>query len=273
MAASGLLMDAIHREGRAALVTLANVRGSTPREAGAWMVVRPSGGFHGTIGGGALEWEILGRARDALDAGAPASRVFTRSLGPDLGQCCGGRVDGTIEVFDASSLPGLRVRRDAEAAHEIESAAQVLLFGAGHVGRALVMALAPLPFRTRWIDARPDSFPAHIPANATVVATTSAAAEIAAAPPGAMVLIMTHSHALDLDITAAALSENRFDYVGLIGSATKRARFEARLRSLAIPDADIAKLLCPIGIDGVRGKLPAVIAASVAAQLLALKYR
>ena len=269
MPAFAHLIDAIEREGAAALVTLTRTRGSTPREAGAWMVVRPSGGFHGTIGGGALEWEILRRAREALSRGAPGAQAFSRALGPDLGQCCGGHVEGVIEVFNVASLPEPRARR---AETDPESATPVLLFGAGHVGRAIVLALAPLPFRTRWIDTRSDAFPARLPANAVAVVSASLAAEIAAAPSGAAILIMTHSHALDLDITAAALGERRFGFVGLIGSATKRARFESRLRALSIADEDIGKLVCPIGLESIRGKAPAVIAASVAAQLLALKH-
>lgn len=269
MPAIAHLLDAIDKEGRAALVRLTRAQGSTPREAGAWMVVRPSGGFHGTIGGGALEWEVTRQGLEALLNGGGQSQTFTHSLGPDLGQCCGGRVSGTIEVFDAS-------RRDQLSALQVQDAddmpGQVLLFGAGHVGRAIVLALANLPFQTRWIDSRSEAFPAASPANASPVLSAFPAAEIQRAPAGAFILIMTHSHALDLDIAAAALSEKRFAYVGLIGSSTKRARFEARFRALGIAEAEIAGLVCPIGMPGINGKQPAVIAASVAAQLLARKY-
>jgi xanthine dehydrogenase accessory factor len=142
------------------------------------------------------------------------------------------------------------------------------LFGAGHVARALVLALAPLPFRIRWIDERPEAFPTVMPGNVDPVRTRDSAAEIAAAPSGAFILVMTHSHALDLDIVAAALASSRLPYIGLIGSATKRARFERRLRALGMEDARIRDLVCPIGVTGIDGKEPAVIAASVAAQLL-----
>ena len=144
----------------------------------------------------------------------------------------------------------------------------VLLFGAGHVGRALALALAPLPFSVRWIDTRPDWFPALTPANAQPVATADPVAELNGAPPGAFVVVMTHSHPLDLDIVARALQLGHFPYVGLIGSATKRARFESRLRDLRVVADHIATLVCPIGAPRVRDKTPAVIAATVAAELL-----
>ena len=148
-----------------------------------------------------------------------------------------------------------------------ESRTPLLLFGAGHVGRALVLALAPLPFAIRWIDGRPDAFPAHVP-GAVPVCSEDFAAEIAAAPAGAFVLVMTHEHALDLAMVAAALRRDDLPLVGLIGSATKRARFERRLRALGLPEGRIASLVCPIGLPGIAAKEPAVIAASVTAQLL-----
>jgi xanthine dehydrogenase accessory factor len=148
----------------------------------------------------------------------------------------------------------------------------VLLFGAGHVGRALVLALAPLPFAVRWIDSREDAFPVHRPSNVAPVLTPNPEAEVARAPAGALVLVMTHDHALDLAITAAAL-QCPFPFVGLIGSDTKRARFERRFRELAIPEERIAVLACPVGLSGIAGKEPAVIAASVAAQLLLERER
>jgi xanthine dehydrogenase accessory factor len=140
------------------------------------------------------------------------------------------------------------------------------------VGRALVLALAPLPFAVRWIDARDEAFPAHIPANATPVRTADLEGEIARASSDALVLVLTHDHALDLLATAAAL-RRAFPFLGLIGSATKRARFERRFREIGIPDERIRSLVCPIGLPGIGGKEPAVIAASVAAQLLAARER
>jgi xanthine dehydrogenase accessory factor len=144
----------------------------------------------------------------------------------------------------------------------------LLLFGAGHVGRALVLALAPLPFRVSWHDSRQDAFPPHIPANATPVHLRDPDAAVASAPQGAFVLVMTHEHPLDLALTAAALARPDLPFVGLIGSGSKRARFEKRFREIGIPDGRIAGLVCPIGVAGIADKDPAVIAAATAAQLL-----
>jgi xanthine dehydrogenase accessory factor len=146
------------------------------------------------------------------------------------------------------------------------------LFGAGHVGRALVLALAPLPFAVRWIDSRDGAFPQHVPANATPVPTADPEAEIARLPADALVLVMTHEHPLDLAITAAALARG-FPFVGLIGSASKRARFEKRFRAIGLPERRIRELACPIGLPGIEGKEPAVIAASVVAQLLQVREK
>jgi len=302
------LIDAIEAEGSAALVTLARVEGSSPREAGARMVVRPSGGFHGTIGGGALEWAALEAANAALKAGrGPASRR-SLALGPELAQCCGGRVEWRVETFDTRDLDDLsalaiaeaggaatlrarlgpdgRVERSLEAPTGQEgqtarrsvddgwieplgiTARPVYLFGAGHVGRALVLALAPLPFAVRWIDSRRDAFPPHAPANVALIHTPEPTADLADAPDGALIVVMTHSHPLDLEIVAAALGAERFGFVGLIGSPTKRARFLSQMRAAGLSQSCLARLVCPIGVPGVEAKEPAVIAASTAAQLL-----
>jgi xanthine dehydrogenase accessory factor len=298
------LAQMVAERGAAALVSIHEVKGSTPREAGARMIVRPDGAFHGTIGGGQLEWEMLRQAGEALRQGRGPARFVQQALGPDLGQCCGGWVSVLVETFDRQDVDDLealarldgegafevacsldpdgRVRRENPSAPEAtartwreaygDALTPVLLFGAGHVGRALVLALAPLPFAVRWIDSREDAFPAHLPANVTPVLTPDPEAEIARAPADAAVLVMTHDHALDLAITAAAL-QRPFPFVGLIGSDTKRARFERRFRELAIAEDRIAALVCPIGLSGIEGKEPAVIAASVAAQLLLERER
>jgi xanthine dehydrogenase accessory factor len=142
----------------------------------------------------------------------------------------------------------------------------VLVYGAGHVGAAVVRALAPLPFAIRWIDARA-GLAADPPPGATVVETPLPEAEAAAAPREAFHLVLTHSHALDLEIVAAALARGAA-FVGLIGSATKRATFRRKLAARGLPEASLAALTCPIGLPGLRDKRPAVIAASVAADLL-----
>ena len=144
----------------------------------------------------------------------------------------------------------------------------VWLFGAGHVGRALMLALAPLPFEVTWIDERADAFPAAVPANVRSLHSADPAGEVARAPAGALIVVMTHSHARDLAVVHAALAAGRFGYVGLIGSASKRARFTRRLRESGVPEACIAKLVCPIGVPTIGSKHPAAIAAGVAVQLL-----
>ncbi|HMB11476.1 xanthine dehydrogenase accessory protein XdhC [Saliniramus sp.] len=147
----------------------------------------------------------------------------------------------------------------------------VWLFGAGHVGRALVLALAPLPFALTWCDSREGAFPAHIPANVTPLRHDAPDVLVGQIPAGALVLVMSHSHPIDLAVTAAALARDDLPFVGLIGSKTKRARFEKRYRELGITDERIAQLSCPIGIAGIADKDPAIIAAATAAQLLALR--
>jgi xanthine dehydrogenase accessory factor len=298
------LADILAAHRSAALIGVHDVKGSAPREAGARMVVRPDGAFHGSIGGGQLEMKMLRVAREMLASGRTEARLIDQALGPDLGQCCGGRVKILIETFDARDLAlakrlaaledkgvfVLECRLDGgRVAREIassvgddrwtqwretygESRTPLLLFGAGHVGRALVLALAPLPFDIRWFDSRSDAFPAHVPQNARPVLLKDPEGEIAAAPPEAFVLVMTHDHPLDLAITAAALRRD-FPYLGLIGSASKRARFEKRFREIGIGEHRIEALVCPVGVSGITDMDPAVIAAAVTAELLRLRER
>jgi len=307
------LVDAIDTEGWAALVTLTRVEGSSPREAGARMVVRPSGGFHGTIGGGALEWAALDAAQAALKQGRRPAERRSLALGPELAQCCGGRVEWRIETFDRRDLTDLlpiveaesggrtslkaSMRSDGRVERVIEedrrgdeltaslpasegwteplgeSVRGVYLFGAGHVGRGGALALAPLPFAVRWIDSRREAFPAYAPANVALIHAPEPTNELANAPDGALIVVMTHSHAIDLEIVAEALLTDRFGYVGLIGSATKRARFLSQMRAAGLWGECLSKLVCPIGLAEVKGKDPAVIAASTAAQLLMTSER
>ena len=364
--------EMVASHGRCALVTVAAIRGSAPREPGARMVIAPDGGFRGTIGGGELEWQTIGAARATLSGDTPAAKLARLTLGPDLGQCCGGSVRLLTEVFDRDRLDEVRSLAAREAAGpfvtrgrigprsverivddvarktlgpaetgrsigrptiveptpgdgfarenlpggqggggtahagfgiELESEPRgrarspwrspaqtnlpvefesdgviverfcdlrrpVWLFGAGHVGRALMLALAPLPFDVTWIDERADAFPAVTPANVRPLRSAGPAQEVVRAPGGALIVVMTHSHARDLAIVHAALAAGRFGYVGLIGSASKRARFARRLREAGVAEARIAALVCPIGLPAIRSKHPAAIAAGVAAQLL-----
>jgi xanthine dehydrogenase accessory factor len=256
-------MDATHAPpDPAVLVTVAEARGSTPREAGARMVVGPQG-ISGTIGGGQLEFRAIAAARAMLASGE-ARRRLVMPLGPALGQCCGGSVTLRLERL----TPAVRARLEAEAEARAAALPAVLLFGAGHVGRAVVQALAPLPLRLAWIDERPQAFPAVWPEGVAARWRRDPVAAMREAPRGAYVLVMTHSHPRDLDLVAAALQRGDLAYVGLIGSATKRARFERQLGALGIPPERIAGLVCPIGLPGIRSKEPAVIAAAVAADLL-----
>jgi xanthine dehydrogenase accessory factor len=154
-----------------------------------------------------------------------------------------------------------------------EVTSPVLLFGAGHVGRAVVLALAPLPFAVRWIDSRPGQFPQYVPQNAVTVCTEAAERELDEAPRDAIVVVMTHSHPLDFDITAQALQRGAFEFVGLIGSETKRSRFVHWARQVGLTGHQIDRLVCPIGIAEIKGKEPATIAAGLAAQLLIVRER
>ena len=298
--------EMVETHGACALVTVASVRGSAPREAGARMVVAPDGGFRGTIGGGELEWRALGTAREALSRRTPAATMSRFALGPDLGQCCGGSVRVLNEVIGPERLDAVRALAAREAAgpfatrgrigarsveREVDDALPcagppvvvegdrvverfrdlrhpVWLFGAGHVGRALMLAFAPLPFDVTWIDEREGTFPAAVPANVRPVRSAAPAAEIARAPSDAAIVVMTHNHPLDLAIVHAALAAGRFGYVGLIGSASKRARFTRRLRDAGVPETRIAELVCPVGMPSIRSKHPAAIATGIAAQLL-----
>lgn len=301
-------LDVTLAEGRrACLITLASVEGSSPREAGTRMLVLQGGAYSGTIGGGALEWQALAFAQSLL-AEAPDGKgaIRTFSLGPDLGQCCGGRVQilfealaaadrawiaplATAEVLGPFATTGRRDARGVfprEVAEALPSLAlafaddttlierhgeprtPLFLFGAGHVGRALVLALAPLPFAVRWIDTRRDAFPGIQPANVTPVLAHDPLAELATALPGTLLLAMTHSHALDFDLVAAGLANPAVTLVGVIGSATKRARFTSRLSALGLPQNVIRRMVCPIGMPALRDKAPAVIAAGIVVQLL-----
>jgi xanthine dehydrogenase accessory factor len=251
-AALAAAIAAIDRDEPAVLVEVTEALGSTPREAGALMLVTDTAIF-GTIGGGELEWRAMQRAHEAL-AGEPVPEQIRLPLGPALQQCCGGHVTLTLTRLDPARRDDLARRLAAEQ----ERLPRVVLFGAGHVGRALVRALAPLPCRLRWLDSRPAMAPAEHASDSAAVATG----------PSDLVLVMTHSHALDLAIVEARLRHEDFAWLGLIGSATKRRRFEGQLMAAGIPAERLTRLVCPIGLPAIRGKDPAVIAASVAAQLL-----
>jgi xanthine dehydrogenase accessory factor len=257
-----ILRSLLARAEPAVVVAVAAVKGSAPREAGTHMIVTATSS-HGTIGGGRLEWDATLRARALLDSDA-VTATMKLPLGPEIGQCCGGFVSLRLERADDALLAELETIERRER----EQLPLVLLFGAGHVGKALARALAPLPLRVRWIDGRADAFPEPAIGGPEVVIGERLLDEVEAAPAGAAYLVLTHSHALDSMICAAALQRGDFAYLGLIGSRTKRAQFERGFRDLEIPQEQIARLVCPIGGGRVRDKRPAVIAALVAAELL-----
>jgi xanthine dehydrogenase accessory factor len=251
------------RERHAVLVAVESAQGSVPREPGAWMLVFASTAI-GTIGGGKLEHDAMHAARELLQRGGdPFSRRY--ALGPSLGQCCGGVVHLRFERVDAADIDQLRERlRDP--------AQPVALFGGGHVGSAIVRACAELPLQLTWIDSRDEVFPAQVPANVTCEHSEPVEGAVPQLAAGSLVLVMSFSHAQDLEIVAACLRRRRerndLPFIGLIGSATKWATFRHRLSARGFTDAELDGVQCPIGVPGITGKQPAVIAVAAVAQLL-----
>lgn len=250
----------------AVLVTVQTSRGSVPREAGAWMAVF-AGHTLGTVGGGQLEWQAMQDARAQLLSGEHRQQR-RYPLGPALGQCCGGEMTLQFERVGAKDTSELAQRLTAQQA----SWPLVALFGGGHVGRALVAVLQTLPLRLHWIDSRDEIFPAELPTQVLCEHSQPVQAAVADLPPGALVLIMSFSHAEDLDVVAACLLRQRqqadLPFIGLIGSRTKWASFSHRLLARGFTAQELARVTCPIGVPGIVGKQPEVIAVAVAAQLL-----
>ena len=255
------------RQAPAALVTVARTAGSVPREVGAWLAVWGDGTVLGTIGGGHLELTAIERARAALAAGPFEPDEQRRALGPSLGQCCGGVVWLRQERVDGADIDALRARL-------MPPVAPLALFGGGHVGRAIVRLLEDLPFAVRWVDSRDEVFPEPLPLNVQAEHSDPVQAAVADLPAGSAVLVMSFSHAEDLEIVAACLARQRqwddLRYIGLIGSRTKWARFGHRLAERGFGDDELARVTCPIGLPDIAGKQPAVVALAVVAQLLAL---
>ena len=243
------------------LADITATKGSTPREAGTFMLIS-QGNLWGTIGGGNLEFAAIDRARDIL-AGTEVDGAMTFTLGPDSGQCCGGVVEVTFTRLEAKGIEAVR-RRFAEQQRQNPD---VFVFGAGHVGRALAIALAPLPLRVVMIETRREELedlPQAIEAR-LVAMPESLVADIR---PGGAVIILTHDHALDFLIAAEALRRDDLCYVGMIGSKTKRGVFSHHLTRHGLDASLMHRLILPIGGSAVRDKRPEVIAALVAAELL-----
>ncbi|WP_077032840.1 xanthine dehydrogenase accessory protein XdhC [Pelomonas sp. KK5] len=253
--------------GPAVLVSVHAVQGSGPREVGAWMALTTSGELIGTIGGGQLEFDAIAHANELLDAAVPSDEIRRYALGPSLGQCCGGVVYLRYECLDTVPAEGLRGRLAQEA-----EVLQVGLFGGGHVGRAIVDLLGKLPAETFWVDSRDEIFPPALPDNVRAEHSDPVQAAVRDLVPGSRVLIMSFSHAEDLDIVAACLQRQRerrdLPFIGLIGSKSKWAAFRHRLEARGFTEAEIGHVTCPIGVPGIEGKQPAVIAIAVVAQLL-----
>ncbi|WP_240789541.1 xanthine dehydrogenase accessory protein XdhC [Pseudooceanicola onchidii] len=291
----GALATALDRHGPLVRVSVAGLRGSAPREVGASMLVAPSGLVAGTIGGGALELEAIRAAQ-----GLTENRVMRRTLGPDLGQCCGGAVvlvfdridhlpepqgDIILRRIDGPDVRPLAVRRALSDLRNGKAApatqlidgwlidpverreTQVWVWGAGHVGRAIVATISPLPdVAVTWVDTHADRFPDTVPDGVTVVPAAQPERLAAHAPSDAHHLILTYSHTLDLALCDAVLRRG-FASAGVIGSKTKWARFRSRLAALGHAPARIDSISCPIG-DPAFGKHPQEIAVGVAARLL-----
>jgi xanthine dehydrogenase accessory factor len=249
----------------AVLVSVDATQGSAPREAGAWMAVFADD-VVGTIGGGHLEFQVIAQARQRL-AGVPGDAVQQYALGPSLGQCCGGVVRLRFERVGAADIAALEKRL-------APMLSPLALFGGGHVGKALVNVLSTLPFGVTWIDSRDEIFPSKVPPHVECEHSDPVHAAVADLAAGSRVLIMSFSHAEDLDVVAACLRRLRekgdLPYIGLIGSKTKWATFRHRLQERGFTESELARITCPIGLPGIEGKEPEVIAVSVAAQILQL---
>jgi xanthine dehydrogenase accessory factor len=243
------------------VIEVVKTAGSVPREAGTRMLVSAAQAV-GTIGGGHRELLAIQNAR-ALLAGVPAFEPVERHypLGPALGQCCGGSVTLRFARLDA---------RSAQAWPAAAPRFFLQLYGAGHVGRAIVRLLSAIPCQVQWIDERESEFPADaaLPAHIERVCVEPVEAEVDVAPPGAFYLVLTHRHDLDMRIAEAILRRGDFGYLGLIGSRTKRARFLHRYEQRGISAAALDRMTCPIGVPGIAGKEPDVIAVAAVAQLL-----
>lgn len=255
-------LDAFLSDHPTAIVAeLTSVRGSSPRERGAFMVVAPDD-LAGTIGGGALEYMVIGRARQALRDGLPPG-VMDVPLGPEIGQCCGGRVVVSLRLLNPADAERITAQmRQTEAALP-----HVYMFGSGHVGKALARALAALPVQLYVIDTRPDELH-DLPNGVDARAVPMPEALVRSAPPGSAFVILTHDHALDFMIAAEALKRGDSPYVGMVGSKTKRAKFASWYRGEGGREEDLDRLVLPIGDFGLVDKRPEVIAALAAAEIM-----
>ncbi|MDH7801619.1 MULTISPECIES: xanthine dehydrogenase accessory protein XdhC [unclassified Rhizobium] len=245
----------------AILVEIESVKGSSPREAGTFMLVSQNGLWE-TIGGGQFEYMAIDHARAMLRTGATEDHLDI-PLGPEIGQCCGGRTLLRFRLITAEIAAALEARLKGEA----EQQPAIFIFGAGHVGKALAQALSLLPLTLTVVETRENELH-DLPQEVTSVLTPMPEALVAKIPANGAAIIVTHDHALDFLIAREALARDDLAYVGMIGSKTKRATFAHWLEREGEPPSRLEKLVLPIGGNGVRDKRPAIIAALVAAELL-----
>ncbi len=265
------LLSALKKSGQAVLVTVVKTQGSVPREEGAWMAVLPDALIN-TLGGGQLEYQAIQEAKRLLQLGEPFTEPFVNRypLGPSLGQCCGGVVHLSFEWLSSSGLEPLGKRLQGPEP-------DLALFGGGHVGQAIVQLMEKLPWQVTWIDSRESIFPQSVGHNIELEHSEPVHSAVAHLKPHAHVLIMSFSHAEDLDVLQQCLVRQRerhdLSSIGLIGSATKWATFKSRLSQRGFSEADFLGVQCPIGIEGIHSKEPEIIAVSVVAQLLRTQER
>jgi|TARA_B110000014_G_scaffold259057_1_gene246166 xanthine dehydrogenase accessory factor len=232
------------------LITLVGVSGSTPRNSGTKMVISKEDSFD-TIGGGHLEHKAIKYAQKMLQTGKSAQHLEHFQLGSNLGQCCGGNATVLFECFAAVGV-------------------NIMLFGAGHVGKALVSILAQLPCHVSWVDNREEQFPSFVGEynNVTKMVSENPVDEIASMPANSYYIVMTHNHQIDYDVSQEILKRGDFDYLGLIASDTKWRRFQQRYKHREIDPAQVARMNCPIGLSEVGGKQPMEVAISVAGEVI-----
>ena len=230
------------------IVTVLEVRGSSPREEGAKMIVTEDQSYL-SIGGGNLEYQAIALSRELILEAGLVSKIEDFPLGPKVGQCCGGKVRLLFESFPAETI-------------------RISIFGAGHVGKALIGIVSQLPYRIRWIDSREHEFPKAIPSNVEKVVSGRPHLDIRSSSMADYFVVMSHSHKIDFEIVQAILKMGNYRYLGLIGSESKKKRFESRLIKRGVPDDQISRLSCPMGIGQITGKSPIEVAVSVASELI-----
>jgi len=231
-------------------VTVIGASGSTPRDDGSKMVVTILSTFD-TIGGGKLEFLATQQARELLLSDKHLQQIHHFPLAAEANQCCGGSVTVLFEVFPRTAM-------------------EVVLFGAGHVGQALVKIFSELDTHVSWVDNRKELFPEDCSVGVDKIYLEEPGEYIEQIPDGAYIVIVTHDHSLDYELVKELLHEESFSYLGLIGSGTKAERFRSRLKHDGFSDDTIARVMCPIGLPGLEGKLPMQVAVAIVAQILSL---